>query len=226
MSRKELKKGAKTKLNGHFSFFFLLFLPYIVLYFIGSSQSNSQGLKTLQNQQTGLNWGSILLLLASLILVGAQFVSLDSIRNKVEYTQGFSKGFTIFSNSKYFWGAVGIGLLEFIWVFLWTLLLFVPGIIKGLAYSQAFYIYRDSVDAGQPLRFRDAVTQSRQMMDGHKWEFFVLQLSLIGWRILVWITNGLAGIWVFPYTNLTYANYYDHLKEEQAGNIVEPATEN
>lgn len=157
--------------------------------------------------------GNVLLVLAAIILVGIQFICLDSIRNKLTYENGLQKSFNILSNSKYFWGAIGIGLLQYIWIFLWALLLIVPGIIKGLSYSQAFYIYYDAINRGQNIRFRDAITQSRQMMVGHKWEYFVLSLSFLGWIILTFLTAGLGGIWVFPYMSLTYANYYEHLKD-------------
>jgi uncharacterized membrane protein len=96
------------------------------------------------------------------------------------------------------------------------LLLVVPGIVKGLAYSQAQLIYRDAIDAGQPIGYTEAVTRSRQLMYGHKWEFFVLLLSFLGWWLLEMITFGLASIWVIPYRTMTLANFYLKLTEEQA----------
>ncbi|MBN7274353.1 DUF975 family protein [Ligilactobacillus pobuzihii] len=209
-----LKKQAKVKLNSHFGFFFLLFLPYVILYIVGNTLDGSDYVRNRDVVlPTSVQIGALLLLLASLILVGIQFVSLDNIQNNLTYEKGLLKSLNVFSSAKYFWGAIGIGLLKYIWVFFWTLLLIVPGIVKEIAYSQAFYIYYDSIEHGESIRFRDAITQSRHMMYGHKWEYFVLNLSFIGWNILVFLTAGLAGIWIFPYTNLTYANYYEHLKQ-------------
>ncbi|MHA8110316.1 DUF975 family protein [Lactobacillaceae bacterium Melli_B4] len=91
---------------------------------------------------------------------------------------------------------------------------FVFLIIKQLAYSQAQYLFRDSVDAGSPLSYNAAITESRKLMNGHKGELFLLILSFILWYIAGAITFGLANIfYVTPYTKLTYANYYVHLTE-------------
>ncbi len=61
-----------------------------------------------------------------------------------------------------------IGLLQIFWTVLWGFLLIIPGIINAMAYSQAIYIYRDSVDQGEAISYRTAIRQSRQLMDGFK----------------------------------------------------------
>ncbi len=58
----------------------------------------------------------------------------------------------------------------------------------------------------------DAITESRKMMDGHKMDLFILGLSFIGWLLLVYVTFGIAAIWVGPYMQTTYANFYKMLK--------------
>ncbi len=45
-------------------------------------------------------------------------------------------------------------------------------------------------------------------MDGHKWELFVLRLSFLGWDILGVLTAGIGFIWITPYKQMTYMNYY------------------
>ncbi len=102
-------------------------------------------------------------------------------------------------------------LLSTIFLCLWTILLIIPGIIKGLAYSQAYYIVKDRVNNGEELTPTQAITESRQLMDGHKWEFFLLQLSFIGWAILAIIPLGLGFLWLVPYVHSTNANYYRKL---------------
>ena len=59
----------------------------------------------------------------------------------------------------------------------------------------------------------DCITESRKMMDGHKWEYFVLQLSFIGWGILSILSLGIGFLWLNPYANATYATFYDNLTE-------------
>ncbi len=52
-------------------------------------------------------------------------------------------------------------------------------------------------------------------MDGHKWEYFVMILSFIGWGLVVLITFGIAAIWVQPYYTLSFANFYNELADQQ-----------
>ena len=51
------------------------------------------------------------------------------------------------------------------------------------------------------------------MMDGHKWEYFVFNLSFIGWYLLCGITFGIAAIWVVPYVTTANVMYYEKLKK-------------
>ena len=90
----------------------------------------------------------------------------------------------------------------------WSLLCFIPGIIAGLRYSQAFFILAENPEKG----IRQCVNESKVLMSGRLWEFFVLQLSFIPWLILTSITCGIAGLYVTPYTTITYAGYYLSLK--------------
>ncbi|WP_054657909.1 DUF975 family protein [Apilactobacillus ozensis] len=203
----------------NFKYFFLMFLPYYILSIIsGVTYQNSSEISIDGSNHIKVthNWGmlgstTIFSIVAGLLMTGIMFVCIDHIRNKAEYNKPFLHSVTIINNGKYFWGTIFIYILSYIMICLWTLLLIIPGIIKGLAYSQAFYIYRDAVDKGEHISYMDAITKSRQLMDGHKWEFFVLQLSFIGWFLLVGITFGLAGIYVIPYYRLTIANFYDSL---------------
>lgn len=145
------------------------------------------------------------------------------MRQKLEYEQPLQKSFTIFTNGDYFLGTLLIDILMWIFIFLWSLLLFIPGMIKSLAYSQAIYIYRDAIDRGERIGFLEAITQSCELMDGHKWELFVMQLSFLGWALLVVVTAGIAGIWVLPYSTLSFANYYNELVIQQNAEIASKA---
>ena len=91
---------------------------------------------------------------------------------------------------------------------LWTLLFIIPGIVASLSYSMAPYILAENKN----LTAMEALNMSKQIMNGHKADLFVLYLSFIGWGILVSITCGLAGIYVFPYVEATIYNFYDSIK--------------
>ncbi len=104
-------------------------------------------------------------------------------------------------------------LLMDIFLILWYCLLIIPGIIKTYSYRMVPYIVAERDD----LTAKEAITLSRQMMDGNKWKAFVLDLSFILWWILTAITLGIVGIfYVNPYYQATNAELYHALKAEQA----------
>ncbi|MEG1525451.1 MAG: DUF975 family protein [Clostridia bacterium] len=92
---------------------------------------------------------------------------------------------------------------------LWSLLLFVPGIIKSLSYAMTPYILGDCPN----VESKTALKLSMRMMNGHKWELFVFFLSFIGWNLLSGLTFGILSIFfVMPYRNNSLAGYYSELK--------------
>lgn len=219
MSRYQLKKEAKDLLNGNFVFFLLLFLPVFVIELIAEGanfKSDNVNVQVVDSSVSSIwgSWDTIGLfssLLAGFLIVGISYVLVDLFRESQTFSDPLKKSFTIVSRGDYFIGSILISLLSFVWIFLWTFLLLVPGIIKSLAYSQAYYIYRDAIDQQQSISCRDAISKSRALMNGHKWEYFMLQISFIGWGLLIMVTFGIAAIWVQPYYHLTMANYYRHL---------------
>lgn len=125
-----------------------------------------------------------------------------SRRVENSYIDSFKEGFNIWAKS------TGLYISINILTFLWTLLLIVPGIIKSLAYSQAFYILADNPE----ISVDNAIKQSIEMMKGHKMDLFILNLSFIGWHILGLLTLGIAYIYIYPYYNTTCAVFYENLK--------------
>lgn len=79
-----------------------------------------------------------------------------------------------------FGGTLLISLLSGLFIFLWSLLLFIPGIVKAYAYSMVYYVKADHPEYG----WRECLDESQRLMTGHKWEKFVLDLSFIGWGIV------------------------------------------
>ncbi|MBQ6143280.1 MAG: DUF975 family protein [Clostridia bacterium] len=99
-----------------------------------------------------------------------------------------------------------------VFTFLWSLLFFIPGIIKAYSYSMSPYIMAENPNIGA----LEAITKSKEMMKGHKFEFFILDLSFIFWYLLILITCGFASIYIAPYVNATRTNFYLKLKEAKA----------
>lgn len=85
-------------------------------------------------------------------------------------------------------------------------LLFVPGIILSYAYAMARRLQMDHPD-WSPVR---CMRESRYMMRGHKWDFFVLQFSFLGWFILATIPG--ASVFVKPYVSLAETVFYENLR--------------
>ena len=101
-----------------------------------------------------------------------------------------------------------VGYLRYaIFTFLWSLLFVIPGIIKSISYSQMFYLMAEDED----LDPGDAQKESMELMEGHKWEYFVLGLSFIPWYLLCIVTLGIASIYVSPYIQTTLAEYHMRL---------------
>lgn len=105
-------------------------------------------------------------------------------------------------------------LVKNIYIFLWTLLLIIPGIIKSYAYSMVPYILADNPNIG----VNKAIALSNEMTRGHKADMFVLDLSFIGWYILGMIPFGLGIFFVNPYFNATNAELYLVLRKEALNN--------
>ena len=103
-----------------------------------------------------------------------------------------------------------LSVLKTVFVSLWSLLLVIPGIIAAISYSMALYILIDDPSKG----VRQCLKESKQMMRGHKMEFFLLEFSFIGWMLLS--TFGYVGyviqIWTLPYMNLCYIMFYENLR--------------
>lgn len=105
------------------------------------------------------------------------------------------------------------GILISVFVFLWSLLLIIPGIIAAYRYRMAYFILLDHPDVGA----LEAISMSKAMMRGHKMELFVLDLSFLGWALLVPFTFGILGLWVAPYYTASIGNFYDMLSGRFTG---------
>ena len=99
-----------------------------------------------------------------------------------------------------------------LFIFLWMLLLIIPGIIASIAYSQTFYILAEDDTIGS----MDALRKSKEMMNGYKWKYFCLVLRFVGWFLLCILTFGIGFLWLSPYIQVSYAKFYEDLKTNQA----------
>lgn len=168
------------------------------------------------NSGGGYGGGGIFGLFISLITIGISFTFLDWLRQPTKKIQPFKDAFQVYT-SKNFLTVLVISILSSIFTFLWSLLFVIPGIIKALAYSQSYFIYKDLSSHGgnEGMRYTNYITESRQLMDGHKGRYFLLQLSFIGWHILALLTLGIGYLWLNPYMSATYAAFYKDLAQDR-----------
>lgn len=114
---------------------------------------------------------------------------------------------TLFSQFSRFGDGFLQKFLRGLYIALWSLLLVIPGIVKSYSYAMTPYIMIEHPE----MTANEAITASRQLMDGHKMELFLLQLSFIGWMILNMFTLGIGSLWLHPYMQATEAAYYRYL---------------
>ncbi|HLV30446.1 MAG TPA: DUF975 family protein [Chitinispirillaceae bacterium] len=95
-------------------------------------------------------------------------------------------------------------LLMILYVVLWSILFIIPGIIATLSYSLIFYILADNPE----ISSCDAISRSKELMQGHKTELLLLYLSFIGWGLLCLLSFGIGFFWLAPYTNTSVAHFY------------------
>ena len=189
MTRVELKNMAKEQIQGKIGILFLIFL---IIAIIGAGSA----------LVPVVGW------FAAIVIMPAFNISLCMIFLRLTKNEDISvgdafKGFNITGK------AVWLSIITEVFTFLWSLLLIIPGIVKAFSYAMAPYILADNPE----LTARESLNESKRIMDGHKFDLFVLQLSFFWWYILGSITFGIAYVYVIPYINATTANFYNSIKE-------------
>ena len=136
--------------------------------------------------------------LSSIVSVGYQKFNLDLVDGRHPEIG------SLFSYFKHWKNAVLSNLYVTVYVFLWTLLCVIPGIIAEYRYAMVPYIL-----AEKPyLTPQQALDESKTLMQGNKWDLFRLQFSFIGWMMLCILSCGIGFIWLIPYMNASYAEFY------------------
>ena len=180
-----------------------------------------------QTAKTSLsgNWGTAIgLLLIGYILIGVLTTTgIGSLFTGL-ITFGFCAAFlavvriktmkieNLFDCTKNFGTVFVASLLQSIYLFLWTLLFWIPGIVKSYSYAMTNYILIDNPN----MTANEAITESRKMMDGHKAELFKLDLSFIGWYLLSMIpfVEYFVMLWYVPYLNTAVSLFYEDRRLE------------
>lgn len=211
LSRPELKRQALDTLRGKWAQPILATLIFLVLSNVAQSY---RAFHALNPAIIGIFSGcSILITLFFLLNLqygyGISFLrfnkgSDDSVKEM------FNAGFSDYVR------VLGVMLLTVLYTILWMLLLLIPGIIKAYAYSMTMFIAEEHPE----LSADECITRSMEMMKGHKWELFVLDLSFIGWLLLSIITLGIGLLWLSPYMELAHVKFYNQLKGGEVNDMM------
>lgn len=121
--------------------------------------------------------------------------------------------FTTFTDNHWVGYALKMLYVDMI-IFLWSLLLIIPGIVKGYQYYYVPYILSDHPEYSA----KEAMMLSKEMTSGKKFDIFVLNLSFIPWIIVSVLTFGLGFLILTPYMEGTYAALYLHENDEKESN--------
>ena len=146
---------------------------------------------------------SIVVSLVAVVLSAGYILYAMSVRKGLETPYA-----TMFDGFLFAGKIILLSIVQYIFIFLWSLLFVIPGIVKMYAYSMAYYIKLDHPDYG----WKACIDESRQLMDGHKWEKFVLDLSFLGWIIVGSLCLGVGTLWVTPYMEATNAQFYEYVR--------------
>lgn len=206
MTRAELKEKAKKSLKGKYGKAILItILLGVISGVCGFILGILCGAFNFGKETTELLKSVLELVLTGVLTFGYMSFFLKISRDEeVEIDELWSK-------ANMFLTFIIASLLIGLFTTLWSLLFIIPGIIAAYSYQMTYYILLDNPDMG----VMDAIKKSKEMMKGHKFDFFVLQLSFIGWIIVGIFTLGILYFWLVPYMNVTMCNFYNNLKEKE-----------
>ena len=148
---------------------------------------------------------SLLALMLSLAATAVNFVlTLGHLKFYTDVCNNKAKFSTLFSHFRIFFKAFGLILFMRLFIFLWSLLLYIPGIIAYYRYSMAPYLMAQHPEMG----IREAVNESKRLMAGHKGRLFCLNMSFLGWVLLCVLAFCIGYLLLLPYTQASFVAFY------------------
>ena len=115
---------------------------------------------------------------------------------------------TLFDGFGFIGKLILLNIVITLYVFLWSMLFIIPGIIAGYRYRFAVYNLCENPDIG----VMEAISMSKAQTAGYKGDLFLLDLTFIGWNLLCSLTLGILSIWIAPYIIQTNIGYFQEIK--------------
>ena len=193
MNRVEIKNFAKEKLSGN-----LGSIWKILIIALGISLASTCVFSILFNKMDADFLDSLLGILMMPLGIGTTAFFISLIENENFEAKDLFKYYHDFVK------IIGVTVLMGLIVMLGYICFIIPGIILTLSYSLVPIILIKKPELG----IVETLKYSREKMQGHKLDAFVLGLSFIGWAILGTLTFGILYIWLYPYMQLTFTKFY------------------
>jgi uncharacterized membrane protein len=187
----ELMRSAKTSLEGRWGIAIGAFVIYNLITIVA---------------QVVPFGGLAVFILAGPMAVGLAIFDLNISRGKDVQVEQIFEGF-----KRNFGNYIAAHLLMTLFIFLWMLLLIIPGIVAAISYSMTFFIMADD-DNIDPM---EALKKSKAMMNGNKLKYFRMVLRLFGLGLLCILTLGIGFLWLAPYARVVNAKFYQDIKGDQ-----------
>ena len=105
-------------------------------------------------------------------------------------------------------------IISYVFIIFGYILLIIPGIMIAFSLVMVGYLLADSKET-IISEAKNIIRESIEMMNGYKLDYFIFELSFIGWYFLGAITFGIAYIYVIPYFTFANTLYYQRLKEKR-----------
>lgn len=184
MNMSSCKEEAKRVLKGNWITAFAVILLYSLIFSLASTVTGG---------------------VASFIISVSMLIALYNVFISAYLGKGYEINYMVKGYDKGIGNRIALSALKNIYIILWSLLFIIPGVIKAYSYCLAEFISRENPEKSAT----ECLDESRQIMDGHKMELFLFDLSFIGWHLLSALTCGILYIYVLPYYYQAYIIYID-----------------
>ena len=184
MQRKEAKRRALDTLRNRWGEAIVVSLLYSIILAALSSVIGVGGL-----------------LFSSILLIGYYTIQIEAMNNKKFNVEKIVSGL----NGNTLSTRIVLSVIKNLYIFLWSLLFIIPGIVKHYGYMLTEFVAMENPE----MSASDCLRKSQELMDGHKKELFVLDLSFIGWHLLCILSCGIGYLFLNPYIIQTRIQYID-----------------
>ncbi len=208
INRKELKAKAKQfAFNNKWNYWkpqLIYFLFTIVIGIIGGIIVAALGYELTEQVEENITAIAELLLTPMVVGMFAYYIKLVKL-------EPMSTKEMLFGKYKIFPKIIIVQIIVTLLTLLGFFLLIIPAFIVSYQMIMTTCILAD--DISDSMGASEITSYSKKIMEGHKWDYFIFEMSFLGWILLGIITLGIAFIWVAPYMDFAKIMYYEELKQ-------------